>query len=377
MIYLDHAATTPVPPEVAKTVYDCLTEGYYNPSSRYGAGLSAKERLEQDRAVIAGALGCPKEQLIFTSCGSESDNWAIRAALWQGRHKGKHIITTAIEHSAVLECCKDLQLQGYEVTFLKPDSKGQISLQQVQDALREDTVLVSMMLVNNETGNLLPVREVAELLQQSGSSALLHCDAVQAFLEVPFTAAELGADFIAVSGHKIGAPKGIGALYVSQRAMKLRPLLFGGGQENGLRAGTEATAQVAGFAKAVQLRQETLTQDLRYMEELKLYAKEQLSKIETLCFVGLHQAPHILTFSLPGYPSGNIVNDLSAQDICVSAGSACHKGQPSHVFKAMNLPKKVAAGTIRISFSPRTTREEIDALCAALLQHKDTRFPML
>ena len=377
MIYLDHAATTRVPEEVAKTVYECLTEGYFNPSSRYEAGLATKDALENHRAVIAEALGCKAAELIFTSCGSESDNWAIRAALWQGRHKGKHVITTAIEHSAVLECCKDLQLQGYEVTFLKPDGKGQITAQQVKDALRPDTVLVSMMLVNNETGNILPVQEVATILREENSPALLHCDAVQAFLEVNFTAGELGADFIAVSGHKIGAPKGIGALYVSPRAAKLRPMLFGGGQEAGHRAGTEATAQIAGFAKAVQLRRETLLQDQAHMEELKSYAMEQLSKIDTLCFVGLHQAPHILTFSLPGYPSGNIVNDLSQQGICVSAGSACHKGQPSHVFKAMNLPKKVAAGTIRISFSPKTTQEEIDALCLALRQHKETRFPML
>ena len=185
MIYLDHAATTPVPRPVADAMYQVLTEQFGNPSSQYPLGREAKALVEEGRAVVAGALGCRPENLHFTSCGTESDNWAISAAVWQGRHTGRHIITTAVEHSAVLEPCKLLQQQGYEVTYLAPDKTGHVTAEQVAQALREDTVLVSMMLVNNETGCIFPVQEVARLLREKNSRALLHCDAVQGFLKVP------------------------------------------------------------------------------------------------------------------------------------------------------------------------------------------------
>ena len=373
--YLDHAATTPVPPAVAEAMVEVLTEGFGNPSSQYDLGRAAAKRLAEDRAVIAGALGCAPERLFFTSCGTEGDNWAIRAALWQNRRVGKHIITTAVEHSAVLQCMKDLEQQGYAVTYLKPDGQNRITAAQVAQALRPDTALVSMMLVNNETGTRYPVEEAAALLR--GRDTLLHTDAVQGFLKVPFTAKSLGADLITLSGHKVGGPKGIGALYIGERLPHPRPLLFGGGQERGLRSGTEATAQVAGFAKAVALRLERLAEINAAMAALRDYAAEQLSAIPTLQFIGQADAPHILSLSLPGYPSQNIVNDLGSQGICVSAGSACHQGKASHVLTAMGLPRKVAAGTIRVSFGPETTQADIDALAAALREHKERRFPML
>ena len=373
--YLDHAATTPVPRAVAEAMVEVLTEGFGNPSSQYDLGRAAAKRLAEDRAVIAGALGCVPERLFFTSCGTEGDNWAIRAALWQNRRVGKHIITTAVEHSAVLQCMKDLEQQGYAVTYLKPDGQNRITAAQVADALRPDTALVSMMLVNNETGTRYPVEEAAALLR--GRETLLHTDAVQGFLKVPFTAKSLGADLITLSAHKIGGPKGIGALYIGERLPHPRPLLFGGGQEQGLRSGTEATAQIAGFAKAAALRLERLEESRAAMAALRDYAVERLSVIPTLQFIGQADAPHILSLSLPGYPSQNIVNDLGSQGICVSAGSACHQGKASHVLTAMGLPKKVAAGTIRVSFGPETTREDIDALADALLAHKERRFPML
>ena len=375
MHYLDYAATTPVPQAVAQAMVEVLTEDFGNPSAQYEPGRKAAARLEADRRTVAEALGCDSKQLFFTSCGTEGDNWAIRAALWQNRRLGKHIITTAVEHSAVLQCLKDLEQQGYEVTYLKPDSQNRITAAQVADALREDTALVTMMLVNNETGTRYPVEEVAALLK--GRETLLHTDAVQGFLKVPFTARSLGADLITLSGHKIGGPKGIGALYIGGRIPHPRPLLFGGGQEKGLRSGTEATAQVAGFAKAVALRVNDLEAINSRMAALLTYAREKLSAIPTLQFVGQADAPHILSLSLPGYPSQNIVNDLSSQGICISAGSACHQGKASHVLVAMGLPKKVAAGTVRISFGPETCREDIDALYEALLNHKTNRFPML
>ena len=377
MIYLDHAATTPVAREVADTMYDVLLNGSGNPSSQYPYGAAAKKRLEADRAVIAAALGCKPDELYFTSCGTESDNWAIRLAAHQNRRVGKHIITTAVEHSAVLEPCKLLQQQGYEVTYLAPDKTGHVTAEQVAQALREDTVLVSMMLVNNETGCIFPVREVARLLREKNSRALLHCDAVQGFLKVPCDPVGWGVDLMSLSAHKIGGPKGAGALYTAPELRNLRPLLPGGGQEGGLRSGTEATAQIAGFARAVALRQENLTEKLRHMADIKAYCRERLLSIPGVVPVGQGEAPHILAVSLVGYPSANIVTDLGAKGICISAGSACHRGKASHVVSALHLDKRTAAGVIRVSFGPETTRADIDGLYQALLDHKNQRFPML
>ena len=377
MIYLDNAATTPVPKAVADAVYDVLLHHCGNPSSQYPAGQEMKKAVEGWRAVIAGALHCPPEHLHFTSCGTESDNWAIQAALWQGRHTGKHIITTAVEHSAILEPCKLLAQQGYDVTYLKPGRDGNITVEQVANALREDTVLVSMMLVNNETGCVFPVAETARLLREKKSPALLHCDAVQGFLKVPCDPAGWGVDMMSLSGHKLGAPKGIGALYIGPRLREPRPLLPGGGQERGLRSGTEATAQIAGFAKAVALRLEDYNAKLAHMTALRDYCREKLLAMGGVVPVGAGTAPHILSVSLVGYPSANIVTELGAEGICISAGSACHQGKASHVVSALGLDKKTAAGVIRISFSPDNTTEDVDALCDALRRHRDNRFPML
>ena len=213
-----------------------------------------KKQVEGWRKTVAGALGCQPEQLFFTSCGTEGDNWAVTAACWQNRHLGRHIVTTAVEHSAVLEACKWMGQQGYEVTYLAPDGNGNITAEQVLAAVRPDTALVSVMLVNNETGNVYPIADIARGLAAKNPKTLLHTDAVQGFLKVPFTARTLGADFITISGHKIGGPKGVGGLYIGPRVRNPRPLLAGGGQEKGLRSGTEATAQIAGFARAVELR---------------------------------------------------------------------------------------------------------------------------
>ena len=377
MIYLDNAATTPVPKAVADAVYDVLLHHCGNPSSQYPAGQEMKKAVEGWRAVIAGALHCPPEHLHFTSCGTESDNWAIQAALWQGRHTGRHIITTAVEHSAILEPCKLLAQQGYDVTYLKPGRDGNITVEQVANALREDTVLVSMMLVNNETGCVFPVAETARLLREKKSPALLHCDAVQGFLKVPCDPAGWGVDMMSLSGHKLGAPKGIGGLYIGPRLREPRPLLPGGGQERGLRSGTEATAQIAGFAKAVELRLEDYDAKIAHMAALRDDCREKLLAMGGVVPVGAGIAPHILSVSLVGYPSANIVTELGTEGICISAGSACHQGRASHVVSALGLDKKTAAGVIRISFSPDNTTEDVDTLCDALRRHRDNRFPML
>ena len=377
MIYLDHAATTPVPREVADTMYEVLTKQFGNPSSQYQLGADMKKQVEGWRKTVAGAMGCEAKQLYFTACGTEGDNWAIQAACWQNRHLGRHIVTTAVEHSAVLECCKWMEQQGYEVTRITPDGKGSITAEQVLEAVRPDTALVSVMMVNNELGNVYPIAEIAKGLASKNPKTLLHTDAVQGFLKVPFSAKALGADFITISGHKIGGPKGVGALYIGPRVRNPRPLLAGGGQEGGLRSGTEATAQIAGFAKAVELRTEGLADKLARMAELKAYAAERLTAIPDLTVISDGTAPHILAVSLAGWPSQNIVNDLSAQGICISAGSACHQGKPSHVVAALKLPKRVAGGVIRLSFGPETTEADIDACAEALRKHHDTRMPML
>lgn len=377
MIYLDYAATTPVAREVADIMYQVLTEQFGNPSSQYRIGLEMKKQMELWRKTVADALDCDPGRLFFTSCGTEGDNWAITAALWHNRRLGRHIVTTAVEHSAVLEPCRWLERQGYELTVLTPDSQGNLTAEQVLEAVRPDTALVSVMLVNNELGNLYPIADIARGLAAKNPQTLLHTDAVQGFLKVPCSARNLGADFITLSAHKIGGPKGVGALYISPRVKLPKPLLAGGGQEGGLRSGTEATAQIAGFSKAVELRCDGLAEKLRHMELLKTYAVERLASIPDLKILSTGGAPHILPVSLEGWPSQNIVNDLGSQDIFISAGSACHRGKPSHVVAALGLPKKVAGGAVRLSFGPETTTAEIDACADALRVHHDTRMPML
>ncbi len=375
MHYLDHAATTPVPPQVAQAMAEALTENFGNPSAQYELGRRARDLVEQGRGRVAAALGCRPAQVAFTSCGTEGDNWAILAALHQNRRTGRHIVTTAVEHSAVLQCVKRLEQEGCAVTYVRPDSTGRVTAGQVLAALREDTALVSVMLVNNETGARFPVEEIAAGLR--GHPALLHTDAVQGFLKVPFTAGSLGADFVTLSAHKLGGPKGIGALYIGGRARNTRPLLVGGGQESGLRPGTEAVAQIAGFAKAVELRCARLEEVNAHMAACRDYARRRLGDIPGLQFIGPADAPHILSFSLPGYPSQNLVSELSGREIYISAGSACHRGRVSHVLSAMGVERRTAAGTVRVSFGPETERGDIDALAEAVAEHREKRFPML
>ena len=371
-IYLDNAATTPVCAEAAQAAYRAMTEGFGNPSSRYSLAQQAAAGVKEHRETVARCLGCLPEELTFISCGTEGDNWSIRAAVEYGRRKGKHIITTAIEHSAVLEPLKDLERQGYEVTYLKPDKAGRISVEQVTAALRPDTILVSMMLVNNELGTILPVAEAARAVRASGAPALFHCDAVQGFLKVPFTPKELGVDLLTISGHKIRAPKGIGVQYI-RKGLSLKPLLLGGGQENGLRSGTEPTAQIAALAAACEAWKPEYREKIRAVKEHTL---EHLRNVPGLEVISAGDAPHICAISLPGYPSEMLVRDLSDMGICVSSGSACHKGKPSHVFAALGLPKRTLMGVLRVSFAPESTMEEGDVLAEGLTAITKNRIAM-
>ena len=377
MHYFDNAATTPVRPEAAQAALEAMTQGWGNPSSRHGLGQQAAAALKGWREELAAALGCQSSEVTFLSCGTEGDNWAVRGAAELGKRKGKHIVTTAIEHAAVLESCKAMERLGYEVTYLQPDRTGNIHPDQVAAALREDTVLVSMMLVNNELGTILPVAQAARAIREAGCPALLHCDAVQGFLKVPFTVKELGVDLLTVSGHKIHAPKGIACQYI-RRGLKLPPLILGGGQEEGLRSGTEPTAQIAAFAAAVRAGRATLEEDLAHMADLKAYARERLTaQVPQLRVLTQGGAPHILPVTLTGYKSEVVVRFLSDRGICLSSGSACHKGKPSHVFAALKLPKRELDGALRISFSYDTTREDVDALAAGLAAAAGALFPSL
>jgi len=280
--------------------------------------------------------------------------------------KNKHIITTAIEHPAVLRCMNELEHQGYEITYLQPDGLGNITLDALKSALRKDTVLVSVMMVNNETGAVMPISQMAKLTHKLAPDALFHTDAVQGFLKVPFAAKTLGADLISVSSHKIHGPKGAGALYISPKHKSFPALLHGGGQEGGFRSGTEGTPAIFGFAAACEVGKATFAEDIAKEKALLDGLVEKLCKLDSLVINGSHQAPHILSLAIPGLPTQNSINILQDAGICVSAGSACAKGHRSHVMTAMNLKPEVIDGSFRVSICKDTTQEELDLLAEVI-----------
>ena len=365
--YLDNSATTRVCPEAAEAAMQAMLENYGNPSSTYTKGREAKKLLDRSRRLAADALGCQPPELVFTSCGSESDNWAILSGAEAMSRKGKHVITSLVEHDAVRKSMEELTRRGYEVTYLRPDAAGAIRPEDVKDALRPDTILVSLMLVNNETGAVTDIPGVSGVLREAGSPALLHTDAVQAFMKLPFTPKSLGADLISVSGHKIHAPKGIGALYI-RSGLKLRPYILGGAQEEGRRAGTEAMPQIAAFGEACRIAKEGLAENAARMASLKAETAARLSAAIPELYVVETAAPHILSISLPGFRSEVLMNYLEAREIYVSRSSACKKGARSHVLEAIGMEPRLIDGALRIGFSRYNTMEDVEALCAALAE---------
>lgn len=373
-IYLDNSATTRVCPEAADKAYEVMTAAYGNPGSTHARGRQARAILDEARLAVAKGLGCAPGEVFFTSGGTESDNWALRGAAKLMRRRGGHIISSAVEHDAVLQTLSDLEKEGVEVTLLPPDDNGAVSPGAVAAALRKDTVLVSLMLVNNETGAVTDVAGVSRVLKAAGSGALLHTDAVQGFMKVPFTPAALGADLVSVSGHKLHAPKGIGALYV-RKGLKLPPLLTGGGQEGGLRSGTEPLPQIAAFGEAVRLAAEAMPAAGERMAALRQYVIDTVAAtVPDAVFPG-GGAPHILSLALPGCRSEVLLNVLDAKGICVSMSSACKRGRRSHVLSAMGLPDRVIDGALRLGFSRYTTREECQIFCRELLEARSRYFP--
>ena len=366
MIYLDNSATTKPCAEAVAAMVSAMTENWGNPSALYGFGIDTAKQLRTARMQVAAAMGAEPDRVFFTSGGTEADNWAVFSTAKRFGKKKKHIITTAVEHHAILNAMKELEMQGFEVTYLQPDPEGRITAADLKAALRKDTFLVSVMMVNNESGAVMPISQMAKLVHKLSPEAVFHTDAVQGFLKVPFQAKSLGADLISVSSHKVHGPKGAGALYISPRLKSFPAYLVGGGQENNFRSGTEGTPAIFGFAAACGVGAATLKADIEREKGLLAYAIEKIEAMEDIRVNGAHEAPHILSLSVPGVPTQNTLNLLQEDGICISAGSACAKGHRSHVLSAMKLPGEVIDGAFRVSISRETTREEIDALLKAL-----------
>ncbi|MBR5617212.1 MAG: cysteine desulfurase [Oscillospiraceae bacterium] len=362
MIYLDNSATTKPCKEAVEAMETAMTEYWSNPSALYGFGIDTAHQLRDARHKVAAALGAEPDRVFFTSGGTEADNWAIFSTVKRFGKKNKHIITTAIEHHAILNCMKELEMQGFEVTYLQPDETGTVTLAALREALRPDTILVSIMMVNNEVGSVMPIAQMAKLTKRICPNAIFHTDAVQGFLKIPFSAKTLGADLISVSSHKVHGPKGCGALYISPKLKSFPALLLGGGQEGNFRSGTEGTPAIFSFAAAAAAGAATLKDDIAREKALLDGLLEEISKLDGIVINGSHEAPHILSLSVPGVPTQNTINILQDHGICVSAGSACAKGHRSHVLEAMHLKPEVMDGSFRVSLCRDTTKEELELL---------------
>lgn len=364
--YLDNSATTKPCDAAIAAANEMMQTCWANPSSQYALGNDAAHKLSQARAQVAQAMGAQSERVFFTSGGTEADNWAISGAVARLAKRGKHIITTAVEHHAVLHPMQKLALQGFEVTYLQPDEQGSVTLDALREALRPDTILVSIMMVNNESGAVMPISEMAKLTHRRSPNALFHTDAVQGFFKTPFQAKTLGADLITVSAHKIHALKGAGALYIRPN-LPLPALLNGGGQEGNFRSGTEAMPAICAFGAACAAQLPTAKDDIAKMITLRDDCRALLAEIpEVVCF-GANEAPHIVGASIPGLRSQGIINCLQDEKVYVSAGSACAQGRRSHVLEAMNLPNQVIDGAIRISLCAENTADDILRLRNGLL----------
>ena len=362
MIYLDNSATTKPCKEAVEAMTLAMTENWGNPSALYNFGIDTAHMMRDARHKVAAALGAEPDRVFFTSGGTEADNWAIHGTVKRFGKRGKHIITTAIEHHAILHPMKELESQGFEVTYLQPDSEGRVTLDALKAALRKDTILVSIMMVNNEVGSVMPITQMAKLTHKICPNAVFHTDAVQGFLKVPFSAKTLGADLISISSHKVHGPKGAGALYISPKLKSFPAMLLGGGQESGYRSGTEGTPAIFSFAAACAAGSATFKEDIAREKELIAYLVDKLSAFPGIRINGCHEAPHVLSLSVPGVPTQNSINILQDALICVSAGSACAKGHRSHVLEAMNLSPETMDGSFRVSICRDTTVEELDKL---------------
>ncbi|MTI61444.1 MAG: cysteine desulfurase [Firmicutes bacterium] len=364
-VYLDNSATTKPLTEVIDYVSKVLTNNYGNPSSLHNKGLAAEKIIKEARNLIAAYLKTNPEEIYFTSGGTEANNLAIRGVCYNYSNRGKHIITTEVEHPSVKETFLALEEEGFEVTFLKADQEGYISIDKLAQTIREDTILVSIIHVNNELGTIHPISKIAELIKKSNSKTFFHVDTVQSFGKVLLLPADWGIDLLTISAHKIHGPKGIGALYV-KKGIDLKAQIIGGGQENGLRSGTENVPGIAGFIPALKKLPEYTVEkpyDLS-VNKLKNYFIEKITQKCPTAHINSPRegAPHIVNISFPGARGEVLVHGLESEGVFVSTGSACHSKshEKSHVLRAIKLPQEKIDGTIRISFSRYNTRQEIN-----------------
>lgn len=366
-VYLDNSATTAPCPEAVEAVNFMMTENFGNPSSLHGAGISAMKEIISARESIAKALSCEKDEILFTSGATEANNLAIFGAAYANRRRGNRIVTTAIEHESVMQSIDRLEEEGFEVIRLMPDGHGFISEKELEEAINDKTILVSMMYINNEVGSILPVEKIKKAVTRKNAPALIHIDCVQAFGKIPVRPKKLGADLASVTAHKIHGPKGSGALYI-RKGVNISPRTFGGEQEKRIRPGTEASPLIAGFGAAVNALPD-LKKQSEYISGLNTYARERLGEIDGLVFNSADNAsPFILNIYIPSFMrSQTVIQELSAKyGIYVSSGSACAKGKRSHVLTAMHLPDERIDKSIRISFCRSNTKEDIDILADAL-----------
>lgn len=361
-VYLDNSATTPIKGDVLKEMLPFLTEHFGNASSLYTPGLVARRALDEAREKVAALINAKANEVYFTGCGSESDNWVLKGVASSLKNKGNHIITTVTEHPAMLRTCEYLEKNGYEVTYLGIDDQGRLNPAELEAAIKDTTILVSVMMVNNEIGTIHPIKELAAIAKKHG--VLFHTDAVQALGNVPIDVKDLGVDFLSMSAHKIYGPKGVGGLYI-RRGAKLGTLIFGGGQESGKRAGTENVAGIVGFGKAAELALNSLDEHIKHSTEIRNYLAEKLTaEIPDVIINGSmdNRHPGNLNVTFKYIEGESILIQLDACGICISTGSACSSKslKPSHVLSALGVPVELIHGTVRFSVGDFTTKEDID-----------------
>ncbi len=373
IIYLDNAATTKTTPEVVEAMLPYFTEYYGNPSSVYSFSAGNKEAISCQREIIANAIHAKANEIYFTAGGSESDNWALKATAEAYESKGKHIITTKIEHHAILHTCDYLEKRGFEITYLDVDENGVVKLDELKKAIRKDTILISIMYANNEIGTIQPIREIGEIAQEQG--VLFHTDAVQAFGHLPIDVEECHIDMLSASGHKIHGPKGIGFLYI-RKGVKIRSFIHGGAQERKRRAGTENVPGIMGFGKAVELAYDSLDEKIAKETKLRDYMISEIEAKIPYCRLNgdrEKRLPNNVNFSFQFIEGEALLIMLDMKGICASSGSACTSGSldPSHVLLAIGLPHEIAHGSLRLTLSEETTKEEIDYVVCSLKEIVD------
>lgn len=368
MIYFDNAATTAVKEEVLKEMLPYFSDNYGNASSIYSIGQTSAAAIGKARTQVAAAFGCKPNEIYFTGCGSESDNWAIKGVAFANKARGKHIITSAIEHHAVLHTCQYLEKHGFEVTYLPVDEYGKISLQDLENAIREDTILITIMFANNEIGTIQPIAEIGEIAKKH--KVLFHTDAVQAVGAIDIDVNKLGIDLLSLSAHKFGGPKGVGALYVKS-GVRIDNFMHGGGQEKARRAGTENVAGIVGLGKAIEISCANISEKTEKIRKIRDYIIDNISKTIPYCRLNGHPTDRLcgnVNFSFEFIEGEGMLLHLDINGIAASSGSACTSGSldPSHVLLAIGLPHGIAHGSLRISIGDTNTMEEAEKLLEVL-----------